>query len=121
VKPEVAQYVIRYYHYLMTFDEMAANKYLHATMKATQGRSDAAAQEEARGRTSFRIATNRSLEVMALAKDGYDIFTVRTAERIVAENKNRVILNYCPRCHELARTPRAKQCRFCGHDWHDTQ
>lgn len=28
------------------------------------------------------------------------------------------ILNLCPRCEKLARTPLAKQCRHCGFDWH---
>jgi Fe-S-cluster-containing dehydrogenase component len=25
----------------------------------------------------------------------------------------------CPYCGKFLRTPRAKQCRFCGADWHD--
>ena len=25
----------------------------------------------------------------------------------------------CPYCGQLLRTPRAKQCRACGMDWHD--
>lgn len=25
----------------------------------------------------------------------------------------------CPHCGEQLRTPLAKQCRFCGSDWHD--
>jgi hypothetical protein len=27
------------------------------------------------------------------------------------------IINTCPQCGQLARTPLAKQCRHCGHDW----
>lgn len=26
----------------------------------------------------------------------------------------------CPRCHRPLRTPKSRQCRFCGGDWHDT-
>lgn len=26
----------------------------------------------------------------------------------------------CPHCGKFLRTPRAKQCRFCGADWHTT-
>jgi uncharacterized C2H2 Zn-finger protein len=29
-------------------------------------------------------------------------------------------VNRCPRCGEVAKTPKAKQCRFCKHDWHGT-
>lgn len=28
------------------------------------------------------------------------------------------ILNYCPKCNGLTRTPKSKQCRHCGFDWH---
>jgi hypothetical protein len=27
----------------------------------------------------------------------------------------------CPYCGELLRTPKAKQCRACGMDWHDPE
>jgi hypothetical protein len=27
----------------------------------------------------------------------------------------------CPYCGEPLRTPRARQCRFCGRDWHDPE
>jgi hypothetical protein len=28
-------------------------------------------------------------------------------------------LNRCPRCLRIVRTPLAKQCLWCGHDWHN--
>ncbi len=39
------------------------------------------------------------------------------AERLLIDSGNKII-NTCPKCGHLARTPKAKQCRFCGHDWH---
>lgn len=42
----------------------------------------------------------------------------RAVQRILTEHKGEVVLNYCSRCGKLCRTPRAKQCRHCGHDWH---
>jgi hypothetical protein len=39
------------------------------------------------------------------------------AERLFKEHADE-ILNPCPRCEKLARTPLAKQCRYCGFDWH---
>lgn len=26
--------------------------------------------------------------------------------------------NRCPACHRIVRTPEARQCLWCGHDWH---
>jgi len=31
---------------------------------------------------------------------------------------DKIIWNNCPNCKKLARTPKAKQCRYCNHDWH---
>ncbi len=27
------------------------------------------------------------------------------------------LLNYCPKCNKLTRTPKARQCRHCHHTW----
>jgi hypothetical protein len=32
--------------------------------------------------------------------------------------KDEIYLNKCPKCNKIARTPKAKQCRFCRYDWH---
>lgn len=39
------------------------------------------------------------------------------AQRLLDRNGNSIV-NNCPKCNKLTRTPRAKQCRHCGHDWH---
>ena len=40
------------------------------------------------------------------------------AKLILDKFRDKVFFNNCPKCEQLARTPSAKQCRFCGHDWH---
>ncbi|NML67382.1 hypothetical protein HHL22_19440 [Hymenobacter sp. RP-2-7] len=40
------------------------------------------------------------------------------AEKLYQEHGGGALLNNCPNCHRLARTFRARQCRYCGHDWH---
>jgi recombinational DNA repair protein RecR len=42
-------------------------------------------------------------------------------ERILLEHKEHPLLNFCPTCHKLARTPQAKQCRFCSHSWRNAE
>jgi len=116
-----AAYIIRYHSGFMTRQEHLALSHLVATMKATHGRSDAAAQLQAR--SGFRHARDwfsDDPEVLTLANDGYKPFVTRIAERIFEQHRYRIMFNHCCRCGSLARTPKAQQCRFCGHDWHRT-
>jgi hypothetical protein len=56
--------------------------------------------------------------VLELVKDGFAEYKKRVTERIFNEHKHELELNLCPKCGKIARTPRAKQCQFCFHDWH---
>ena len=42
----------------------------------------------------------------------------RIAEIILKDYSDEVFFNNCPKFGKLARTPKSKQCRFCGYDWH---
>jgi hypothetical protein len=58
-------------------------------------------------------------KVDALVKLGRPQLEVIIANRLLNEYNNEIkIINNCPKCGKLARTPRAKQCRYCGFDWH---
>jgi|SRR5690242_146660 len=115
---EAARYIVNWYITLLTDVEQKALNHLHATIKATHGRSDLAAQNEARNRKQFRHFLSDDPEVLSLVKDGYDSFVFQAASRIVAANPDKVQFNNCPECGALARTPKSKQCRSCGFDWH---
>lgn len=116
---ELAHYIVRFHNHLMTGAELRAQRHLFATMKATLGRSDLSAQKEARKHKRFSELLSDDPEVLRLTSGGYEGFEEQTAKRILEGRGDRVLLNYCPRCAALARTPTAKQCRFCGWDWHD--
>jgi len=118
MNPDVAYYVVRYYQRFMTHVESRAHSHLIGTLKATHGRDDLTAQQEAKQKTSYRRMLSDDPEVLELSRDGLQAFRERTAERILKDHKTEVLLNCCPRCHELTRTPKARQCRFCGFDWH---
>jgi hypothetical protein len=30
-----------------------------------------------------------------------------------------LLVNRCPKCNRVVRTPRARQCLWCGNDWHE--
>jgi ribosomal protein L40E len=53
-----------------------------------------------------------------ITSQGFQTFKEQVAKRIYSEHKEQLKLNLCPKCYKIARTPQAKQCRFCFYDWH---
>jgi hypothetical protein len=95
------------------------NSFLMGTAKATHGRTDAAAQLEVRNRSHFaRGLLSNDPDLLKLASEGVDAFVMRTAQRILDQHPKEILFNYCPQCGALAKTPKARQCHFCRHDWH---
>jgi hypothetical protein len=116
-----AHYIVRYYSAFMTPQERLADRHLLATSKITRGRTDGSAQEEAIGSSKpIRELLSADPDVIQLAAGGLDAFAVRTADRIYVDHREEIFFNDCPRCGRLAKTPKAKQCRYCHHDWHAT-
>jgi hypothetical protein len=119
MEKDTAGYIFRYFDDWMTAQEKLARKHLFATDKATHGRTDAEAQNEARSSSNPVISfLSNDPEVLRLASGGLDAFIERTAHRIFDEHSSEIVFNNCPRCGALAKTPKAQQCRFCRHDWH---
>lgn len=40
------------------------------------------------------------------------------AQYLIDNYSDKILINNCPVCKKLARTPKAKQCRHCGYNWH---
>jgi hypothetical protein len=99
------QYVFRYFFYLTNRHERLA--YTNLGLKAKNVGSNAHVKQ-----------LSNDPQVLLLEAGGLEEFQARTARRIMADHADKVFFNYCPACNALARTPRARQCRFCGHDWH---
>jgi hypothetical protein len=111
--PELADYIFNYCGKYFWEEERLANIHLEALLKSSNSVNTAMYKFlKERG----RITTNE--ETLALAKDGFEAFKARVTERIFKEHGHELKLNLCPKCGKVARTPRAKQCRFCFHDWH---
>jgi hypothetical protein len=58
-------------------------------------------------------------EAQAALADGVEAFRRRVCQRVLAENGAEVYVNRCASCGRVARTPKARQCEWCGFDWHD--
>jgi hypothetical protein len=136
-------YAFHYYGHLMTRQERLAYRNLILTAKTMGGRTDVDAQIEARklqpsarleafklpddpkarrlvSEVSEAFKLSDDPEAWRLASEGLWAFEMRTAQRILADHSDKVAFNNCPQCGVVARTPKARQCRFCGFDWHTT-
>jgi hypothetical protein len=116
---DLAIYVTEHYAQLFTDVERRAWRHLTTTFKAADGRSDSAAHAEVQALGGPRArCLSDDPAVLRLAEGKIDAFRALATARILREHAGEVLLNYCPRCGGLTRTPRAKLCLHCGHAWH---
>lgn len=115
---ETAKYIVDYFSYLMTDKEKLAIRHTMSTLKLDSAdKTDSLSSLTKVYKEHGWLTTDQ--DALDLLKDGYDNFVIRVATRILSEHRDKIFLNYCPECGQLARTPKAKQCRQCGTDWHD--
>jgi hypothetical protein len=57
-------------------------------------------------------------EIEAALAVGEVTFRRRVALRLLADETATAHINRCPRCARIVRAPKARQCLWCGHDWH---
>ena len=117
VDADVARYILYYHSNLMTKLERRVQGHLAAkSMMILWG--NRSPQEQAYASEEYSRYLSTDPVVLKLANDGYEAFAERTATRILGKYGKRLKLNRCPRCACVARTATARQCRFCGCDWH---
>ncbi|WP_448697853.1 hypothetical protein ACFGVR_13680 [Mucilaginibacter sp. AW1-3] len=111
ITAEKANHIINYYSGLLTPNEKRALTQHMTSLKF--------ADDKERLEKYYRMGRLvNTPEVLDLLSEGYNQFVLNCAKRILTETPEKVFFNNCPQCGKLARTPQAKQCRFCGFDWH---
>jgi hypothetical protein len=114
METELADYIFNYCYKFYTDKERKAREHYAWTVKSPPFKD----KENRLVKQMEQRFKSEDPEVIELLKGGYTSFILNTAERIYRDHKNELELNLCPKCQGIARTPQAKQCRFCGHDWH---
>ena len=112
---ELTRYVWDYYGRLMTpFEQRVGWAHL-AEGKGAAGHPEVATFIVRR----HGIAGDPEAEA-ALA-GGVGAFRRRVCRRVLAEHGAEVFVNRCPSCERVVRTPQARQCFWCGFDWHGSE
>ena len=114
MNPEIIDYILFYFSHLMNRNEAMAWRHYTTSYKT----KDSNVSDNRRKLYFEKGWMTEEPEVLKLLDNGIDNFRLKTAERIVREDNDKIFYNNCPKCGKLARTPKAKQCRFCNHDWH---
>ena len=111
---KTANYIVTYYSSLMSDNEKIAFRHYSSTIKLEGNKNPKMLDMY---KVKGWISDNT--EILSLLENGYDNFEVNAAKNILQNFPEEVFLNNCPKCNKLARTPFAKQCRFCGFDRHN--
>lgn len=111
---ETAQYIVTYFFNLLPYKEQLTWKYHSSILKLEDNKNpNAIAMYKKKG----WITDDQ--EILELLENGYEQFEIETAKKIIEKYPTQVLFNKCPKCNKLARTPYAKQCRFCSYTWHN--
>lgn len=109
---ELRRYLIGHAHLFMT--DFESWSYNLAAKRAKAQHSDWLEQK-----LPGRLAEETE-EVRQASLAGYTTIQQAFLERMEHEvQKRTVVINRCPACQRIIRTPLARQCLWCGHDWHD--
>ena len=105
--------VFRYYSHLLTRVEGEVTEIFTARRKDEYSK---------RGGIEQRLRLMRGnlddQHMNAILARGPENFYRDTAERVMRERGQEVVLNRCPKCNRIVRTPKARQCMWCLHDWY---
>ena len=107
---DVTQYIFHNYPSLLTAPEKLAWRSVVAEVKADSASPELAAM-------IIRKWGCSDPTIQALLGDGPVAFYTRVRDRVLNEHPDTVILNRCPKCSALARTPTACLCPACNHTW----
>jgi hypothetical protein len=111
---ELSRYVFVYFRHLWSAAERAADRALLVEQKTRN-------REETRYAKVLRQHLGSTdPAVLELVKLGPAAFQSHVVARLLRECSAQLVLNRCPKCQALARTPRAKQCPRCFFSWHET-
>ena len=116
-----ASYVAEYCSEYLTKEERLARMISLVELK-TPVKKDVPESQRVRDMRMADIVANYSKEEITKAREiievGMTELALNLRERVLRENPK--LIARCRKCNGVLRTPKARQCRWCGFDWHLT-
>jgi hypothetical protein len=110
---ELVWYVLCYYAKFMTELEQRIERTISVEAQALLY-TNAAFAAKVRERFGFRWDER----VAQALEAGPETSRHAIVHRILRDHSDEIEVNRCPQCRRIVRTPQARQCFRCGHDWH---
>lgn len=111
----LTEYIWRYYQRLLTAAEARSGLYSAPMDRETAIEAKGVAFADDLDRTYGAVTSS---ELTFELRDGRLALFQRARDRILREHASEVKVNRCPACGRIVRSPGAKQCLWCKHDWH---
>lgn len=111
----LTEYVWRHYAQLLTAPEARAGIYTQPLDRET------AVRVKGPQFADWLDRTHGPVDLAELERElmgGRAALYSRARDRILREHRSDVIINRCPACGRIVRSPDARQCLWCKHDWH---
>lgn len=112
---ELTDYIWHNYRHLLTAFEWRVWNADTADWKAERS------SEKMASTIRKRWGSQNDPEVAAALERGIAVFRREARNRILAEHPEEVTINRCSRCQRIVATPLARQCLWCGLDWHNSK
>jgi len=107
---KLSWYVVQHYQHLLKPDELAALRGFHIQLKSTEVESLA-------HKGLLKRWAPETPESRAKMENGMAFLYDAIRDRVLQDHGTEVIINRCPHCNALTRTPRARQCPECFERW----
>jgi len=110
---ETRRYISRWYNHLLTNSERfgpSAEWLRNNVTDASPEEIDAVINEQYGG--------SEQRPIVAKLLTAIDRFTEQAISRILRDHALDIVLARCPDCGKIVASPDAKQCLWCGNDWH---
>jgi coproporphyrinogen III oxidase-like Fe-S oxidoreductase len=113
---ELSKYIVNYFTDLLTDKEKLGLKHLKSKYKIEHSDNKDNIEQRVQAYKKMGWLTEDK-EILDLVRGGEEELDRKIADRILENHRDKVFINNCPSCGRLARTPFARQCRHCGHNW----